>query len=418
MALNAPTAFAAAGVNIDNIARLQFDVGGVATFIRSSPAGSTDDTGAVTRFMEDRVVNFTVTEVTGATVSVVAGAALQLQTFDVTNLGNDTQDFLLAAIEQANGTADPYSASTDSFIPTTPQVFVDDGDNIFNAGDTALYINDLAAGSTIRVYIVSTIPAVADGSVAVMTLVAQVAESASGASEGTAASAIMADDNSHVSPVGDFSNGAQTTVAVAAATIADVVTTMQTVFNDPAGAAAVDEDSTGAAQDAVTNGQHSDTGSYTVGVAQLTVTKTASLIWDPVNDAVSPKSITGAYTQYTITVANDAAATVSGFLTSLSDVLPASLALDNDFVTNAGPGNATYGNGQSFEVTYINGTRTLPALGTCTAGGNGDGCDSGLAAGDTITIDYATLMPAEGAYVAGELKPNESVVIKFNAIIQ
>ncbi|MDT8451806.1 MAG: hypothetical protein RQ936_03545, partial [Gammaproteobacteria bacterium] len=44
-----------------------------------------------------------------------------------------------------------------------------------------------------------------------------------------------------------------------------------------------------------------------------------------------------------------------------------------------------------------------------------DGC---RAAAQLITIDFATLMPVEGAYTAGELKPGESVAITFNAIVQ
>ncbi|HEY6010389.1 MAG TPA: hypothetical protein VIX18_02880, partial [Nitrospirota bacterium] len=48
-----------------------------------------------------------------------------------------------------------------------------------------------------------------------------------------------------------------------------------------------------------------------------------------------------------------------------------------------------------------------------------DGIDhSGGATGGTITATMTTVLPAEGGYAAGELKPGDSVTITFNAIVQ
>ena len=410
-ALNASTALAAAGDPILNRATLNFNVGASAFLLESSPAGKSTTgatNGADTSFVEDRLINFTVAETSLATQTVTAGELAQVQTFTVTNNGNAPQDFLLTALERANGTADPFGGVVDSFAPTNVQVFVE----TVNAGyvaadDTNIFIDELGAGLSATVYIVADIPAVADGSLAVMTLVAQVAAGGGVAAQGAA---ITNDDNGHISPAGTYSNGATSVVAGAASTIADDPATMQTVFGDAAG----DLNSTAAAG-AASNGQHADSDSYTVQAAALSLQKTAAILWDPVNGNVSPKAITGAYTTYTIVITNTG--TASGDLTTLGDTLSASLALDPDFVTNAGPGNPTNAAGASFDVAHGGGsTRADPV--SCTAGADADGCDAGLAAGGAISIDFTVLMPVEGAYTAGELKPGETVTIVFNTIVQ
>jgi len=400
--LNASTVFAAAGDTISNTATLTYDVGGTATVLESSPLGNLligVGNGTATNFIEDNLINFTVVTADGASVPVAPSAVGQLLTFDVTNLGNGAQDFSLTAINAAVGVADPFiPANLDAIDPASFAVFVESGATAGYqlAEDTLTYIDELAPLGVARVYIVSTMPAapLANGSLAVMTLVAQVAAGDPAGVAGTQGADITTDD----------------------AGTADVSTTEEDVFNDAAG----DLNTAGAA-DVVKNGQHSDTSSYIVGAAILTVTKTSSTIWDPVNLAVNPKAIVGGYTQYTITVANDAAAGASGDLTSLGDTLPALLALDADFVTNAGPGNPTSAAGASFQIDTTGTGRLVPGLSYCTAAADADGCDGSVAAGGAVTINYATVaaMAIEGvSYTAGELKPGESVVITFNAIVQ
>lgn len=410
-ALSASTVFAAAGDPISNTATLSFDVGASSFTLESSPGGNSitgGGNGTSTDFVEDRFVNFTVAEVSAATQSVTAGSLAQVQTFSVTNNGNAPQDFLLAAIERANGTADPFGGANDSFTPTNVSVFVE----TVNAGyvavdDTDIFIDELGAGLSATVYIVSDVPAVADGSVAVMTLVAQIA---AGGGAGVEGAAITNDDNGNISPAGSYSNGATNVAAGAPSTIADNPATVQIVFGDAAG----DINSTAAAG-AASNGQHADSDSYTVQAAALTLTKTTAILWDPVNGNTSPKAIPGAYMTYTVTISNTGAA--SGDLTTLADTLSGSLALDPDFVTNAGPGNPTNAANASFDVAHGGGsTRADPV--SCTAAADADGCDAGLAAGGAITIDFTTLMPVEGAYTAGEIKPGETATITFNTIVQ
>ena len=437
-ALSASTAFAAAGADISNTATLTFDVGGTPTVLESSEAGNSTTgggNGTATVFKEDRLINFTVAEVGTATETVTAGATEQVQTFTVTNNGNDAQDFLLAALQQADGVADPFGGANDSFNPSSVEVFVETATAGFAAADdTNIFIDELAAGASATVYIVATIPAgTPDASVGVMTLVAQIAAGGTASADDSVAAnagaAIMGDDNSNVSPVGTYNNGVTTTGAVAAATNADDPTTVEVVFNDPTG-----DSNSAAGADAAQDGQHSDSDSYTVQAATLSVSKNAAILWDPVNGNTSPKAIPGAYMTYTIVVTNSGAA--SGDLTSMADTLSASLAIDPDFVDGSAAAGAnaaailattTYGAGESFDVAHggVGNVRADPV--SCTATADADGCDSTLAAGGVIGLTFANLMPAEdiapvGAgtedYAAGELKAGETVTITFNAIVQ
>ena len=435
-ALSASTVFAAAGQTISNTATLGYTVSGVP---------QTDVPSNTVDFVEDRKINFVVAEVGGATTSVVPGGTVQVQTFTVTNLGNDTQDFLLAALNRATGTADPHSGSTDIFDATSVNVFVEtDAIPGYLAGagnDDGIFIDNLAPTNSVTVYVVSNIPGtVTNTQVAVMSLVAQVAD---GAGTGVAADAIMGDDNSHVSPAGLFSNGAQDTTAevVAAATIADNAATVQTVFADAAG----DIDSAGTVAGTASNGQHADSDSYTVAAAVLTVNKAVVAFWDPINGNTSPKSIPGAYVQYTITISN--AGPADATLTTLSDVLQGaagSLALDANLIlatattptplavvgvdiesglgnavridtTAAGVGAGTLRPGAG--VTYCTGDDAVDT--------DADGCSYTGGAGGTLSINLShatdpsvTGMAADAPYLEGGLLPGESIDIVFNAIVQ
>ena len=424
--LNASTVYAAAGDTISNTATLNYDVGSVA---------QTAITSAAADFVEDRKIIFTVAESGAATTSVSPGQTLAVQTFTVTNNGNATQDFLLAALNRTTGTADPHGGANDIFDATAVQVFVEtlNAGAYVQADDTDIFIDNLAPLASATVYIVSTIPGTAtNAQVAVMSLVVQVAE---GAGTGLAADAIMLDDNSHVSPAGTFSNTAQTTVAVAAATVANGALTVETVFADAAGTL----NSAGAA-DVASNGQGSDDDSYTVSSAALSVTKSVVPLWDPINGNTSPKSIPGAYMQYTITVAN--AGPASAVLTTLSDALQAavgSLDLDPNLIlatattpvptANTDAESGTDGNA----IRIDTGGTARPLAGTLTyctgdvGDADTDGCSYTGGAGGTLSITFSdpivanpniTGMAPEAGYLEGELLSGESVDIVFNAIVQ
>ena len=188
---------------------------------------------------------------------------------------------------------------------------------------------------------------------------------------------------------------------------------MDDVFNDGAGTL----DSTGSA-DVARNGQHSADDSFTIAAAELTVTKTSAALWDPVNTNSNPKSIPGGYVTYTVTIANAATAGASADLTTLADTLVANLDLDADFVTSAGPGNPTSAAGASFEIDTTSTSRPSAGASYCTGAADADGCSYVGGPGGTISVDLATEMAAEAGYNAGELKPGETVVVRFNVIVQ
>jgi len=299
-----------AGDTISNIATITYDVGTVTqTPIESSPGGNSTagiGNGTATDFLEDRVINFSVAEsgVVGYNSGAAGETGVALQ-FTLTNNSNATLDFLLAAIDTDLDTHNGGAA--DSIDANNIAVFVEDGTTAGYqpAEDTALFADELAEGAAVTVYIVGDIPAGAtNGQTAGYALVAQVAAGGVAATEGAA---ITNDDNGNVSPAGTYSNGGTVVAAGTANNVADSVGVMDTVFNDPAGAAAEDW-STAGTQDIAQNGQASDSDAFQVNAAALTVSKTSTVINDPVNGATNPKAIPGATVQYTVTIANAAGA--------------------------------------------------------------------------------------------------------------
>lgn len=438
---SASNVFAAANDTISNTATINFDVGTVAqTPIGSSPTGNTSGAGTPTDFIEDRVINFTVTQEAGASVAAVPGSLLQYVPYIIQNNGNGAHGFLLSAVH-TDGVADPYViTNNDIFTPTSMQTYIDvDDDGAYVPGNdgTVEFVATLAPTATVRVFIVSTIPTiqndlltpVANDDLGVVTLLAQA--SVDGTS-GIAADAITNDDNGNISPAGTYSAAG----AVAAGTASDIVddpATMQSVFNDPAGT----EDSTGAAG-ATQNGQMADASSYIITTSALTITKVSKVIYDPINLDASvtvgnPKAIPGAYIQYTITIANAGTSSVSADLTTFADVITAASAdvnldvnlLDDSIAlgsTLAFPADSESGGVIAVRIDTI-GTARLSAGLTYCLQAIADGCTYGGDPDGTVNIVFTSIagMGVEAgppAYTAGELKPGDIVEIVYNVIVQ
>lgn len=280
--------FAAAGDLITNTVSVTYDTG--------SNTGLTDNDTAA--FIEDRLINFTVTA-TSANVNVIPGDVStdgnpddDVLTFTVENTGNGTQDFLLAAIDN-----DADGAGT--FNATGVTAFVEDGTTpgFQTAEDTATFIDNLAPTATATVYIIATIPStgVNDADTSDYRLAVHVADG-SAVGQGTQ---ITADDNGRVSPGGTFSGvtfaaGTPNDVADTAGTVA---TDAQIVFNDP------DADGAGT-NDTAGNGIALDNATLTIQAATVNITKSVSVVSDPVNGTSNPKAIPGALVEYVITVTN------------------------------------------------------------------------------------------------------------------
>jgi uncharacterized repeat protein (TIGR01451 family) len=272
--LAAPCAYAAgteAGTSISNTASIDYSVSGVSqTQIQSSPA---------TFYVDDKVL-LTVTRVDSAPVPVTPGGSDLALTFTVANTGNTTHDFLLSATaEPSTSTQITFGGNTytDNFDATSPLTYVDNnGQQLSTSYSATVWSNTGAATQTttvtalapdhsITVYVVASIPAAQlDSDVAICALTA------------TAANAATA-----------LTNGATETVLGHSVTI---------VFADGAGT----DDAAAPTHD----GKYSDRSAYQVASSHLAVTKTPTVISDPINGVTNPKAIPNAIVEYIINVSN------------------------------------------------------------------------------------------------------------------
>jgi uncharacterized repeat protein (TIGR01451 family) len=354
VAQSAQAAGTASGTSIANRATISYEIGSTTQPVIESAPGAGNTTpgagfGTDTTFLVDNRIDHTVDEVTGTYSPVAAGGLNEVLEFLVTNTGNTTQDYSLSAVD---GT-DPFGG-TDNFNASGAIVVVDNGNGVYDAGDTATYIDELGADGFATVWVVRDIPgAQLDGDISAITLTAQVAQ---GGTAGTQGADILTDD----------------------AGIADDPTNVEIVFADGAGYT-----------DAASDGRHSDAGAYQVQAASITVTKTSAAINDPINGALNPKAIPGATVEYTVTIANAGTATATATNVAVSDSLNAEIVAGTVAFDLNG-----YGALAGIEVT-------APNLygGAATALTNAAADDEGEFAGNTVSVDSITLAPGESATV-------------------
>jgi uncharacterized repeat protein (TIGR01451 family) len=267
---------------------------------------------ASNNFTVDRKIIFTVAEDGSASTPVSPGSTASVTTFIVTNSSNATLDFGLTPAQLASGAAAPHGGN-DGYNLANFAAYVDDGDGSYDSGDTLTYIDELAPDTSIRVFIVGDTPlGTANGSIAAVRLTASAREGGNGGAQG----APLSEDT-----------GANQEDAV------------DTVFAD-----AGRDNSENALDD------------YTVSAANLTVTKTSTVISDPVNSS-NYKMIPGAVVEYCITVANAAGAATATNV-SISDAIPA----NTGFVANSVwlDGDASCQNGTNTNDAPVAGTLTMP----------------------------------------------------------
>jgi len=365
-------ALTASGTTISNLATVNYQVGGVAqTAIGSSPSGNTSGAGTATTFLVDDKLNLTITTVDAADVAVSPGSTAQVLVYQVTNSGNATQGVTFTTVQEVTGTASPFGGNTDDFDPTSISVFVSKSNTTTYsvANDTASSIPQLAAGASNYVFIVANIPATqVDGDVAVEGLVAQVATAGASATYGTAPGANITTDNS----------GSAWTPG-----------TVQVIFADAAGT-----------DDSAKDGKISSRDAYLVKSAKLTITKgTPTVLSDPTGDA-TPHAIPGAVMQYTVTIANSAAATTAATSIALTDALPA---------------NTSWG---------TSGTGTLKVTSPGVNGGAQFACPDGSVTTKTGTAPYTNVSCDYGQTTAGTitvsgvyLKPGDTTSIVYTVTI-
>jgi len=371
----------ASGTIVNNLATLNYSVGGVAqTAIGSSPTGNSTGAGTATGFVVDNKVNLTVAESNSTVTSSSPGATNQITTFSVTNTGNTAQGYNLAA---ANATGPTVFGVADDIDVTISAIFVDaNGNGVYDAGvDLASAISTLAPDASVAVFVLVTVPAGAtNGQQAVVTLAATTT-----------------------------TTGTNTPVV---ATVGGDTAGVDIVFADPANvlsdpfAANTARDAIGIAQDA-----------YRVVSSVVTVTKTVAVLCDPLNGITSPKNIPGAIVQYSIVVSNAAGTGASATLTTMTDTLNANLLHDPGLRVPTDATTCIAGAGGSgFRIASSVGGRILGGVaGLMTNASDADGASM---VGQAATLTFANALPAGGLYAAGELKPGESTTVIFNAIVK
>lgn len=320
-----------AGTNINNTVTVEYRVGNVPQ----------DSETAADTFQVDRKIDLTVAASDTVTTTVAPGQVNDdltdnppLVTFTVTNTSNAVLDFDLSVVNQGGGAAP--NGGTDNFDVTDLQIFVDNGDGIFNPNDdTATFIEDLAEDATVRVFVVSDIPAAqVTGDISAVTLTATARETLAGI--GT------------LGPVLSQDTGADT----------DGV---ETVFADTAGDTDGNRDAAFSASD-----------DFSIAAADITVRKISTVIEDPINGTTNPKAIPGATVEYCIVVGNAAAAGgAPATSVTINDQVPTNVTYDSVFgillngtVTGTFPGTAPGdftcdGNGAAggaFDGTDVSGT--------------------------------------------------------------
>jgi uncharacterized repeat protein (TIGR01451 family) len=321
-----------AGTTVSNTASVVYTVNSVVQTAVASNAAN---------FVVDRRVDLTVTAATGTETLVTpnsSGAFL----FTVANTSNATLGFNLSA---ANNATNPFAPPADNFDPTTLTAVVDTGviGTYEPLVDVATTMDTVAEDGTFGVWVVAAIPSgQANGSAAAVTLTAT-------AREPGALGAALSEDPNPENPLA-----------------------METVFADGVG-------DTDANQDAA----HSDSGAFLVQSADVTITKTESLISDPINGAApNARHIPGAIVQYVVTVTNAAGSAFPATALTISDVLSTDVTFRPD----------TYAVGFGIDVGGV-------------AQSNAADADQGSEAGGTVTVTVPSL--AAGA----------SVVITFQVTV-
>ncbi|MEM7282759.1 MAG: hypothetical protein AAF438_14145 [Pseudomonadota bacterium] len=282
VAQNASAVGTASGTNVDNVATVNFEVGGVAqTEIESSPVGNSTPgagNGTSTSFVVDNVVDLTVVETGNGATNVNPGQTGAVTAFTVTNTGNTTQDYQLLPQNTAAGTV--FDGNTDNIQVNNPLAFVDsNGNGTYEAGvDTATFIDSLAADASVIVFFLGDVPIGAiNNDVANVRLTVTTADAGSG--------------------------GATVTTETGGA---DTPGTVDVVFGD-------------AGNDGVEN----DVDGYLVSSAQLAIAKTSTVISDPFNGTTDPKAIPGAIMEYVITLTNTGSTDATNI--RITDVIDANL---------------------------------------------------------------------------------------------
>ena len=292
--MQAEAAGTRAGSTISNTASASFDTGAGTTTVDSNRVD----------LLVDELLDVTVDSSNPGDVPTTPGAQGQVLTFLVTNNGNGIEAFGLTTIANAGG---------DDYDPVVSQIYIDNGDGLFDAGTDTLYTpgaNDpsLNPDQGVTVFVIATTPgSVADGNRGIVSLVAA-------AKTGT---------------------------------------------GDPGDSFAGQGEGGGDAVVGSTGADGQDAGTFVVSAATVTLVKSA-VVTNSLNTA---DPIPGATITYTIVATVAGSGSVSGL--AITDDIPAD--------TSYAPGSITLGGSALSDAVdadagNYNGTRINVALGTVAGG--------------------------------------------------
>jgi len=246
-----------AGTPINNIATVNYQVGGVAQTAIDSPN---------VQFVVDQVVDLTVAEADGADTDVSPNQSGAIARFTVTNTGNATQDFNLAIADLVGGVV---FGNTDTLNADALTIAVDaNGNDVYDVGvDILAFVDQLSADdanpdplldNVVSVFVLGDIPAAAtDGDAINVELTA------------------TAHEPGAIGVLG---------VAQAESGVNDDPATVQVVWSNNTG---------------------SDQDSYLVGSATLAALKASEVVEDPLGQfAPAALAIPNAFVEYTVTINN------------------------------------------------------------------------------------------------------------------
>lgn len=274
-----------AGTPIINSVTVDYEVSGI----------NQDDEIATNQVLVDRKVNLTVGRSDNTATSVTPGALLQAVTFTVANTSNDTLDFELAASQLTTGASAGISG-TDSFNVTSPLTFyLDDGDGVFDSGDTLItHLNSLAPDSPVTVHVVAASVATGldTGDIAAINLT------------------VTARANNNGTAVGSALTAATTNTAG-----------VDTIFADGTGASDGNRDAAYSAVD-----------DFKVLTAAISATKSSRIV---AGDFGTGAVLPGATIEYCIAVANASGGAAASNI-SISDTLPAEVTYAGAFGVKVG----------------------------------------------------------------------------------
>lgn len=362
---------------ISNTATLAYTVGGVGQGDVTSPSNSGN------QFLVGAKIIVTVSDLVTSYVSLTPSstASPAVLKFQVKNDSNTNLNFALAS-QAFNNTADPYGG-TDSFDVSSPIIRVENGSTAGYqpAQDTATSISNLASdGGTATVYIAYTPTDLTAANNAIAAYYLK-------------ATAQWLDGSAIAAPTSG--NATQTVNSAMAPTCSAGGQSIDIVYGDLAG---------GATGDGSRDGVHSAAGAYKVASANIAVTKSYTVVSDPINGTSNQKAIPGAVVRYSIAIANTGGS--SALLSTITDQLQSNLGI----VTGS---SATWAVPASSRATK-SGNLTPDA-----ADANADGLafDSGT---NTATATITSILKADAGngYAAGELKAGETLTLTLDATIQ